>query len=373
VTEDRAWVPFDLLEAFMADVFKGVGVPEEDSRVCADVLISADKRGIDSHGVGRLKLIYYDRIVKGGIQKPVTEFEVLRDRKATAVVDGHDGMGMVIGKRCMQMAIDKAREHGLGMVVARNSTHYGFAAYYPLMAVEAGMIGLTGTNARPSIAPTHGVDNMLGTNPLVFAMPTDEEFPFTNDYATSVIQRGKIEQWAREGKDCPEGLVVDRQGRSATDSVQILKDLVTGNAALAPIGGLTEETGGYKGYGFATVVEILSAALSQGAFLKQLGGKDGQGKDIPIPIGHFFMAVDIECFTDLRDFKKTTGDILRALRASTKAPGKDRIYTCGEKEYLAWQERKDKGVPIDGGIQRELMAMRDELRLPYTFPFEQEA
>jgi L-2-hydroxycarboxylate dehydrogenase (NAD+) len=371
VTDALAWVPFDLLEAFMVDVFKGVGVPDEDARVCADVLISADKRGIDSHGVGRLKLIYYDRIVKGGIQKPLTEFEVVRDCKATAVVDGHDGMGMVIGKRCMQMAIDKAREHGLGMVTSRNSTHYGFAAYYSLMAVQEGMIGLTGTNARPSIAPTHGVDNMLGTNPLVFAMPTDEEFPFTNDYATSVIQRGKIEQWAREGKDCPEGLVVDRQGRSATDSAQILKDLITGDAALAPIGGLTEETGGYKGYGFATVVEVLSAALSQAAFLKQLGGKDARGNDIPIPLGHFFLAIDIECFTDLAAFKKTTGDILRALRASTKAPGKDRIYTCGEKEHLAWLERKDKGAPVDAALQRELLAMRDELHLPYRFPFEQ--
>lgn len=367
-----SWVPFDLLEAFMADVFKGVGVPDEDARICAEVLIDADKRGIGSHGVGRLKTIYYDRIVKGGIQKPVTQFEVVRDRKATAVVDGHDGMGMVIGRRCMQMAIDKARDHGLGMVVARNSTHYGFAAYYPLMAVDAGMVGLTGTNARPSIAPTHGVENMLGTNPLVFAMPTDEPFPFTNDYATSVIQRGKIEQWAREGKDCPAGLVINQQGESATDSVQILKDLVKGTAALAPIGGLTEETGGYKGYGFATVVEIMSAAFSQGSFLKQLGGKDANGKDIPIPIGHFFMAIDIECFTELDEFKKTTGDILRALRASTKAPGKERIYTCGEKEYLAGQKREGRGVPLVAETQRELLAMRDELGLNYAFPFELE-
>ena len=361
-----SWVPFDLLEAFMVDVFKGVGVPDEDARVCADVLISADRRGIDSHGVGRMKPIYYDRIVKGGIQKPVTDFEIVRDMKATAVVDGHDGMGMVISKRCMDMAIEKARVHGLGMVVARNSTHYGFAAYYPLMAVKVGMIGLSGTNARPSIAPTHGVENMLGTNPLVFAMPTDEPFAFTNDYATSVIQRGKIEQWAREGKPCPEGLVINQDGTSATDSVQILQDLVTGTAALAPIGGLTEETGGYKGYGFATVVEILSASLSQGAFLKQLGGKD-----VPIPLGHFFLAIDIECFTDLEAFKKTTGEILRELRASKKAPGKERIYTCGEKEYLAWQQRKDKGVPVGESVQKELMTMRDELRLPYVFPFEE--
>ena len=365
LTEEHVWVPFDLLEAFMVDVFKGIGVPEAEARICADVLITADKRGIDSHGVGRLKTIYYDRIVKGGIQKPVTEFEVVRDCKATAVVDGHDGMGMVVGKRCMQMAIDKARLHGLGMVVARNSTHYGFAAYYPLMAVEQGMIGLSGTNARPSIAPTHGVENMLGTNPLVFAMPTDEDFPFTNDYATSVIQRGKIEQWAREGKDCPAGLVINELGESSTDPVQILKDLIAGTAALAPIGGLSEDTGGYKGYGFATVVEILSAALSQGAFLKQLGRVGA-----PIPIGHFFMAIDIECFTEVAAFKQTTGDILRELRASKKAPGKERIYTCGEKEHLAWQERRDKGAPVDAVVQRELLAMRDDLGLPYTFPFE---
>jgi L-2-hydroxycarboxylate dehydrogenase (NAD+) len=370
MTDRHVWVPFDLLEAFMTDVFKGVGVSDDDARVCAEVLIGADKRGIDSHGVGRLKPIYYDRIVKGGIQDPVTHFEVVRDSKATAVVDGHNGMGMVIGKRCMEMAIAKAQEHGLGMVVARNSTHYGFAAYYALLAVDEGMIGLTGTNARPSIAPTHGVENMLGTNPLVFAMPTDEDFAFTNDYATSVIQRGKIEQWAREGKDCPEGLVIDREGRTTTDSVQILEDLVKGTSALAPIGGLSEETGGHKGYCFATVVEILSAALSQGAFLKQLGGKDGQGRDVPIPLGHFFLAIDIACFTDLDAFKKTTGDILRALRASAKAPGKERIYTCGEKEHLAWLERKEKGVPVDEEVQRQLIEMRDELNLPYRFPFE---
>ena len=369
MTKEQAWVPFDLLKAFMVDVFKGIGVPEEDAQVCADVLISADKRGIDSHGVGRLKLIYYDRIVKGGIQKPVTEFEIVRDHKATAVVDGHDGMGMVIAKRCMQMAIDKAREHGLGMVVARNSTHYGFAAYYSLMAVEAGMIGLTGTNARPSIAPTHGVDNMLGTNPLVFAMPTDEDFPFTNDYATSVIQRGKIEQWAREGKDCPEGLVIDREGQSATDSIQILKDLITGNAALAPIGGLTEETGGYKGYGFATVVEILSAALAQGAFLKQLGGKDAEGNDIH-PAGALLPGDRYRMLYGSRGLQEDTGDILARIARLDKGsgPGED-LHLWGE-EHLAWLERKDKGAPLDAALQQELITMRDELQLPYRFPFE---
>jgi LDH2 family malate/lactate/ureidoglycolate dehydrogenase len=365
------WIPFKQLEAFMTDVFKAVGVPEDDARICAEVLITSDKRGIDSHGVGRLKPIYYDRIVKDKIQQPVSRFEVVRDMAATAVVDGHHGMGMVIGKRCMEMAIKKARTYGLGMVVARNSTHYGFAAYYPMMACRAGLIGLTGTNARPSIAPTFGVENMLGTNPLVFGIPTDEEFPFTNDYATSITQRGKIEQYEREGRACPPGLVIDRDGKTKTDSAQILKDLVSGEAALTPLGGIGEEGGGYKGYGFATVVELLSATLQQGAFLKQLSGLDEVGKPQPYGIGHFFMAIDIEHFCDLAAFKKTAGDILRELRASEKAPGAERIYTCGEKEHLAWLERKDKGVPVDPILQKQLLAMRDEQNLTqHRFSFE---
>lgn len=370
VSADTCWIPFDLLENFIVDVFKGVGVPDEDAQTCAEVIINADRRGIDSHGVGRLKPIYYDRIVMGGIQQPVTQFEVLRDHKATAVVDGHHGMGMVIAKRCMKMAIEKARIHGLGMVVARNSTHYGYAAHYALMAVDAGMIGITGTNARPSIAPTHGVENMMGTNPLVFGIPTDEEFPFTNDYATSIVQRGKIEQYVREQRPCPAGLVINWDGKTETDPQKILNDLIKGRSAFTPVGGLSEDTGGHKGYGFATVVEILSAALQQGAYLKQLSGADEQGRPIPYSLGHFFMAIDIECFTDTAAFKKTAGNILRGLRASQRMPGEERIYTCGEKEYLASRERASKGVPVDAVIQRELCTMRDELKLPYFFPFE---
>lgn len=372
MTNDACWIPFADMERFMIDVFKGLGVPEEDAQTCADVLITADKRGIDSHGVGRLKPIYYDRIREHKIQEPVTRFEIVRDAMATAVVDGHDGMGMVISTRCMRMAIEKARTYGLGMVVARNSTHYGIAGYYPLMACEAGMIGLTGTNARPSIAPTFGVENMLGTNPLVFGMPSDEPFPFTNDYATSISQRGKIEQYAREGKTLPPGWVIDREGGTKTDAAEVLRDLIAGDAALTPVGGIGEETGGYKGYGYATVVEILCAALQQGVFMKALAGFDDSGQRVPYRLGHFFMAIDIARFTDLEAFKKTTGDILRQLRASRKAPNQERIYTCGEKEYLAWQEREDKGVPVGEELQKQILQMRDELGLKqYRFAFEE--
>lgn len=363
-------VDWKTITDFVVDVFCGYGVPEEDAKICADVLLESDKRGIESHGVNRLKPIYLDRI-KAGIQSPVTNFEVVKETATTAVVDGHNGMGQVIGYKSMKMAIEKAKKYGMGMVAVRNSTHYGIAGYYVTMATDAGCIGITGTNARPSIAPTFGVENMLGTNPLTFGMPTDEPFPFVLDCATSITQRGKIEYFARIGKDTPAGMVIGRDGSALTDSKQILIDLVEGKAALAPLGGIGEEMGGYKGYGYATVVEILSAALQQGNFLRALSGIGPNGEKVPYRLGHFFIAIDTEAFMGLESFKKTAGDILRELRNSTKAPGHDRIYTAGEKEYLVWQERKDSGVPINESVQKELIQIRDELGLTkYRFPFE---
>ena len=367
--KDMVWVPFDIMEQFMVDALKAVGVPEEDAKICADVLITADKRGIDSHGINRLKPMYIDRI-KAGIQSPITKFEIVKEGPTTAVVDGHNGMGHVIAKKSMELAIQKARKYGMGMVVAKNSTHYGIAGYYVLMAVKEGMIGITGTNARPSVAPTFGVENMLGTNPLTFGIPSDEEFPFVLDCATSIAQRGKIEVCARKNKKCPEGWVIGSNGEALTDPHEILERLKNGTAALLPLGGVGEEGGGHKGYGYATVVEILSSALSGAHFLKMLSGvKDG--KRVPILLGHFFIAINVSFFTDLETFKKHVGEILRQLRASKKMPGHDRIYTAGEKEYLAWLERKDKGVPLNKALQEEILELRDELGLTqYKFPFE---
>ncbi|TGG88901.1 Ldh family oxidoreductase [Geotoga petraea] len=369
VYDDVSWVDFDKLENFMTDVFKSVGVPEEDAKICANVLIAADKRGIDTHRIGRLKPIYIDRI-NDGIQKPVTNFEIVRETPTTAVVDGHDGMGHVIGYKSMKMAIEKAKKYGMGMVVVRNSTHYGIAGYYGLMASEQDMIGITGTNARPSVAPTWGVEPMLGTNPLTFVMPTDEEFPFFADFATPVSQRGKIEMYDRAGKEVPEGWVVGKDGKSKTNPKEILKLILAGEASLVPLGGIGEENGGYKGYDYATVVEILSAALQQGAFLKALSGFDKDGNKRPYRLGHFFIAIGINAFTEPEKFKKTTGQILRELRNSEKMPGAERIWTAGEKEYETWLERKDKGAPLNKKLREQIIELRDKYNLNYKFDFE---
>jgi LDH2 family malate/lactate/ureidoglycolate dehydrogenase len=356
------------LEFFINAAFQGYGVPEEDAAVCADVLLEADRRGIESHGVNRFKPIYIDRI-KAGIQLPVTNFEIVRETETTAVVDGHNGMGQVIGRRAMSMAIAKAKKHGMGMVAARNSTHFGIAGYYATMATREGCIAMTGTNARPSIAPTFGVENMLGTNPLTIGMPTDEPFPFLLDCASSITQRGKIEYYQRIGEDTPAGQVIARDGSTMTDSAAILKALTEGEAALVPLGGIGEEMAGYKGYGYSTAVEILSAALQSGHFLHALSGMR-DGKKVPYGLGHFFMAIDTEAFMGRAEFEKTAGDILRALRASRKAPGHDRIYTAGEKEYIAAQEQKE-GLIINDAVAKELTAVRDDLKLPNRFPWDQ--
>ena len=363
-------IDFGTLERFMKDVFVGIGVPEEDAAVCADVLITSDKRGIDSHGIGRMKPIYYDRI-KDGIQFTKAPFEIVKETTTTAVIDGHDGMGHAISKRAMQMAIDKAREHGMGMVAVRNSTHYGIAGYYALMAAEAGMIGLTGSNARPSIAPTFGVENMLGTNPLTLGCPSDDPFPWVLDCATSVTQRGKIEVYARADKTMPEGWVIGEDGKTRTDPHQTLKDLVAGTAALTPLAGLGEETGGYKGYGYATFVEILCAALQDGSYLKGLLGFDEDGDKVPYHLGHFFIAIDVEHFVPLPVFKAIAGNILRTMRESVKAPGETRIFTAGEKEHEAFLERSERGVPIPAALRKDMNVMRAELGLDgYVFPWD---
>ena len=230
---------------FITDAFVGAGIPREDAEICTDVLLESDKRGIESHGCNRFKPIYIDRI-KAGIQNPVTDFEIIKETPTTAVVDGHHGMGQVIGYKAMKMAIAKAKEYGMGMVAVRNSCHYGIAGYYATMATKEGCIGMTGTNARPSVAPTFGVEGMFGTNPFTVGIPTDEKFDFIFDCATSITQNGKVEYYERIGEDVHPGTIIDENGNPVEgDAGVALKKIRNGTAALTTLGGIGEALGGY--------------------------------------------------------------------------------------------------------------------------------
>ncbi|MBQ8357916.1 MAG: Ldh family oxidoreductase [Clostridia bacterium] len=363
-------VDWKTITNFVVDSFVGYGIPREDAIICADILLESDKRGIESHGCNRFKPIYLDRI-KAGIQNPVTNFEIIKETETTAVVDGHDGMGQVIGYKSMKMAIEKAKKYGMGMVVVRNSCHYGIAGYYTSMATKAGCIGLTGTNARPTVAPTFGVEGMFGTNPLTLGVPTDEAFDFNFDAATSTYQNGKLEYYERLGKDAPAGALVASDGNAYVGLAgDALKAMARGEAALCTLGGPGEEQGGYKGYGFAMFVELLSAALQDGSYGKALSGKGANGEKVPFHLGHFFIAIDTDHFLGEDVCRKKAGEIIRQVRSAKRAPGAERIYSAGEKEYEIRLAR-ESGVPINESVQKELTTIRDELGLTqYKFPWE---
>lgn len=354
-------LPVEAAKRLIRDAFVALGVPKDDAAICVDVLISSDLRGIESHGIGRLK--YYCDRIRMGIQFPITSLEIVHETETTVVIDGHHGMGHVIAYRAMRLAIEKARRYGLGAAAVRNSTHFGIAGYYSLMAADEGMIGLTVTNARPAMAPTFGTQPMLGTNPIAFAAPSDGPFPFCYDGATPITQRGKIEVLARAEKPVPEGWLIDAQGKPATNAEKILKDLDKGQAAFLPLGGQGEAMGGHKGYGLGTMVEILSASLAGGAFLQDLLGMDEQGGRRPFMLGHFFLAMDVGHFVPLEQSRHTTGQIMRELHASRKEPGHERIYVAGEKEYESAKRVLKNGIALNPNLRSELRAVRDDLHL----------
>jgi L-2-hydroxycarboxylate dehydrogenase (NAD+) len=376
-TANNFVLDFKYMRRFMIDVFESYGVPPERAEVCANVLVAADERGIHSHGLGRLKPIYCDRM-DAGILFPDQPIDVIRETDTTALLDGNLGLGLYVGPFAMQMAIDKAKKHGVGFVVVKNSTHYGIAGYFARMATTQGCVGFTGTNARPSITPTYGVEPMMGTNPLCFGIPADEPFDFVIDCATSINQRGKIEKYAREGVDTPKGCVIDNDGIQRTDTEGILRDLVLGKCALTPLGGAGIELGGYKGYGWAATVELLCIAFQSGPFGAAISGVDADtGKPCPMPLGHFFLAIDIEAICPLATFKENVGNFLRALRASKKSPlGPGRIWTAGEPEHDAWlRQSKAGGMSVPQVLQDNMIHLRDRrpgLKDKYPiFPFEE--
>lgn len=344
------------LRAFAAEVLRAMGVPACDVDVCADVLLTSDIWGVQSHGVAHLPM-YCERIRKG-VQRPVTRCEVAKETETTAIVDGSNGMGMVVGQYAMRLAIAKAREHGMGSVAVRNSSHFGVAGYYARMAADEGLIGFSFTSTQPAIAPTHGIEARLGTNPIAVAVPTDEPFPFLFDAATSVVARGKLEIAARGSRPIPEGWVIRYDGEPHVDPYSANASIDSGHAALLPLGGLGELFGGHKGYGLATLVEILCSALQNRHDYSPLSDCDQQGFRA---VGHFFMAFDVEHFLPLAAFRQVTGRMMRDLRKSRRIPGEARIYTAGEKEYENTLRAHAQGIELNEGVRYSLTELAEAL------------
>ena len=284
------------LQGFCEAVLMKLGVPPQDAKVPTDVLILADLRGISSHGVARLQR--YVTGLKEGYMKPTDHSTLVRETKATALIDGGQSLGQVVGRKAMEIAITKAKETAVGVVTVRNSNHYGIAGYYALMALEHDLIGMSMTNAAPLVVPTFGRTAVLGTNPIAITAPTSQETPFVFDMATSTVPRGKVEVFNRQGKAMPQGYAVDETGADTTDPARVLNALAKRlGGGLLPLGGAGEEFGGHKGYGLALMVDVLSGVLPGAATGLQVYG-DERRPDV----GHFFLALDPAAFRPLDEF-----------------------------------------------------------------------
>jgi LDH2 family malate/lactate/ureidoglycolate dehydrogenase len=266
----------------------------------------------------------------------------------------------------MEKAIEKARHTGVALSAVRNSNHYGIAGYYSMMALEHDMIGLSMTNSDILVVPTFGRDSLLGTNPISIAIPAGKETPYVLDMATSVVPRGKLEVYDRNEKTMPEGWATDEKGLPTTNAGETLKNLAArAGGGILPLGGLDEEFSGHKGYGLALLVEILAGVMSGASFCDQVYPKDESGKALPAQLGHFFGALRIDFFRDIEEFKHDMDVLLRKMKESRKAEGRDRIYTHGEKEYENTVRHNKEGIPLHPKVINSLKEICREMELEY--------
>jgi LDH2 family malate/lactate/ureidoglycolate dehydrogenase len=346
------------LRTFVATVLEKVGVPAEDAAVVADVLVAADLRGVESHGVARLESYYVSRIRAGQLD-PKAELKTVRETPTSVLTDAGNGLGHPAGKRTMDRVIAKAAQSGAAFGATRNSNHFGIAGYYAMLALDHDMIGIASTNSVRYGAPTFGRDIMLGTNPLAFAIPAQTEPAFVLDFATTTVPKGKLEVYNRKGKQLNPGWAIDASGHETLDPQVALK------GALLPLGGYGVDNGGHKGYGLGLLVDILCGVLSGGAFGNDLPSPS----DGPLPgkISHFFAAFKIDGFRDPEQFKADMDTELRAFKDSAKAPGQDRIYVAGEIEHEKTLHNREHGVPVHVKVWDGLQKLAGELGIPFEF------
>ena len=350
--ENMTRVRHEKLTRFVTRNFEKLGVPKEDAEIGANVLVQADLRGVDTHGVIRFNpQAWYVKWLTEGSMTARPNIQVISESASTALIDGDRGMGMVIGHRAMDIAIRKAKESGIGMVAVRNSRHYGMSAYYSMMALPHDMIGIAMTNASRQVVPTFGREARFGTNPMCFAVPTGKELPFVLDMATTTAAAGKLELAARQGKAIPLGWALNERAEG-TDDPRVAQKA----RKLLPLGG-SREGGNHKGYGLAILVEILCGVLT-GTLTALNADQD--------PRGHFFGAIRLDTFRPVGEFKEDMDRLLHELKATPPIEGQDRVYAAGEIEFETAAERREHGIPllpsVLKGLARSGRARRGTLR-----------
>jgi L-2-hydroxycarboxylate dehydrogenase (NAD+) len=355
----------DLL-VFAQQVIVKMGASEDDAFHVADNLVTSNLRGIDSHGVGRLER--YVEGIRSGYILPKAKPVVGKDSLVIANVDAKNGLGQPVSVFAMKMAIEKARHTGIGIVTVNGSNHYGFAGYYAMMALEFDLIGISMTNSEPLVVPTFSKNAMIGTNPIAFAAPTESEKPWVMDLATSVVPSGKLEVYDRLGKEIPTGWATDEAGRSTVNPAKVLSNLYRGlgEGGIFPLGGEGELHGGHKGYGLATMVEILTGVMT-GANICRDVVFSKNGKPNHPRVGHFFMVLDPSCFVDIKSFKTRMDDLINRMKNAERAEGQSRIFVHGEKEFEEHDRREKHGIPLDERTAESLVGFSNEFSIDLQF------
>ncbi len=337
--KDPVRIPIKRLEQAASRVLQAAGVPKPSADTVAKVLLFADQRGIESHGISKLP-IYVKRIQDGGID-PIAIPAVIGGKGAIVCIDGKNALGPVAGVFGMEQALQAARNHGIGVASVRNSNHFGVTAYYSMMALPEGMIGFAFSNANPTVAPWGGKQALVGTSPLSIAIPSASGLPFVIDMATTTVARGKIILYARNKKPLPPGWALDSEGRETTDPEVALKGLLT------PLGGA-------KGSGLALTIDILCGMLSGAKYLTEVGHLY-TGTDRPQGIGHLFLALQIDAFLPRKRFLDEMDRYIERIHSCPRAEGVERIYVPGEIEYESMKRTEKEGVEVSSVTRAELV------------------
>lgn len=354
-----AYINLDVktMRRYCEDIFERVGFTQQESADIVDVLLTADLYGIESHGVQRL-IRYHLAIEEGSIVTDAKP-EIVFQTPSSVVMDAPKSMGQVVAKKGMNMAIDMAKKHGVGMVSVRGSNHYGIAGYYTKMAAEADMVGISMTNTEAIAIPTYGKKAMLGTSPIAVCMPADP-VDFWYDAATTVITRGKLEVYRKKGVPVPKGWVADENGQDCDDAERVLKNIIGKlGGGIFPVGGCDELTGSHKGYGLGIIVELFTSILAGGTtspHVRNSGNAD---------TSFCLWAIDYGIFGEKKEIKGRMSKLLQELRESPKADGHNRIYTHGEKEFESAAEKIKTGIPVNEKTLVELKMIGEKQGLRF--------